>query len=277
MHLALTRRSDEAERRHDIEPGADGAIRAGRFFDLSRFVQTGGNARAQPASLRPRRSFASVPAASKPFFACMRRMGRPAPRRFARWCAPRGYCGRCSRCSAATSAFFTSANQDQRRRRSRARSALARTTTPGAVIACLTPNMATFNVMLNDADGIQRGSTSSPAATGWLQESVYDSSTGYKLWVIPKERMIEVMRNSPPPVAVTGQRRHRRALLPPQCAACLRAQSFGRGSLSRHIYVSCNAVANKLALGPNPRPDWVVSRNWFPLPVEDDEGVTKAA
>jgi len=30
-------------------------------------------------------------------------------------------------------------------------------------------------------------------------------------------------------------------------------------------------------LGDNPRPDWVVSRNWNPLPVEDDEGVLKAA
>ena len=42
-----------------------------------------------------------------------------------------------------------------------------------------------------------------------------------------------------------------------------------------HIYVSCNTVANKPQLGPDARPDWVVSRNWKPLPIEDDEGVLK--
>jgi ectoine hydroxylase-related dioxygenase (phytanoyl-CoA dioxygenase family) len=44
-----------------------------------------------------------------------------------------------------------------------------------------------------------------------------------------------------------------------------------------HIYVSCNTVANKPQLGDNPRPAWVVSRNWKALPIEDDEGVLKAA
>ena len=44
-----------------------------------------------------------------------------------------------------------------------------------------------------------------------------------------------------------------------------------------HIDVSYNAVANKPMLALNTRPDWVVSRNWCPVPIEDDEGVTKAA
>ena len=30
-------------------------------------------------------------------------------------------------------------------------------------------------------------------------------------------------------------------------------------------------------LGHDARPDWVVSRNCKPLPIEDDEGVLKAA
>lgn len=43
------------------------------------------------------------------------------------------------------------------------------------------------------------------------------------------------------------------------------------------LYISCNTVANAPAFGPHSRPDWVVSRNISPLPIEDDHGVTKAA
>ncbi len=140
---------------------------------------------------------------------------------------------------------------------------------------CPQPNMATFNVMLNDTSEFSGGLYIIPGSHKLgLLELVYDTSTGYKLWVIPKERMIEVMRNSPPPVAVTG-RAGTAALF--HCNV-LHASGHNLSAEDRwHIYVSCNAVANRPVLGPNPRPDWVVSRNWQPLPIEDDEGVTKAA
>ena len=44
-----------------------------------------------------------------------------------------------------------------------------------------------------------------------------------------------------------------------------------------HIYVSCNRVANRPPLRNDARPDWVVSRNTRPLPLEDDQGVLKSA
>src|SRR2546430_2554935 len=44
-----------------------------------------------------------------------------------------------------------------------------------------------------------------------------------------------------------------------------------------HIYISFNACANAPQFGPNSRPDWVVSRNTGPLPVENDAGVLHAA
>ena len=44
-----------------------------------------------------------------------------------------------------------------------------------------------------------------------------------------------------------------------------------------HIYVSCNAVANKPAFGSDSRPDYVVSRNCAPLPIEDDAALAAAA
>ena len=140
---------------------------------------------------------------------------------------------------------------------------------------CPTPNMATFNVMLDDTSELSGGLYIIPGSHRLgLLESVYDTSTGYKLWVIPKEKMIEVLRNSPSPVAVTG-RAGTGVLF--HCNV-LHASGHNLSGEDRwHVYVSCNAVANKPVLGPNPRPDWVVSRNWHPLPIEDDEGVTNAA
>jgi ectoine hydroxylase len=140
---------------------------------------------------------------------------------------------------------------------------------------CPQPNMATFNVMLNDTTEFSGGLYIIPGSHKLgLQESVFDASTGYKLWVIPKERMIQILHNSPPPVAVTG-RAGTAALF--HCNA-LHASGHNLSAEDRwHIYISCNTVANRPVLGPNPRPDWVVSRNWYPLSIKDDEGVTKAA
>jgi hypothetical protein len=44
-----------------------------------------------------------------------------------------------------------------------------------------------------------------------------------------------------------------------------------------HIYISFSACANAPQFGPNTRPDWIVSRNTKPLPIEADEGVLQAA
>src|SRR5258708_763937 len=40
-----------------------------------------------------------------------------------------------------------------------------------------------------------------------------------------------------------------------------------------HIYISFNACANAPQFGPQSRPDWVVSRNTRPLPVEADDAI----
>lgn len=140
---------------------------------------------------------------------------------------------------------------------------------------CPTSNMATYNVMLNDTTEFSGCLYIIPGSHKLgLLESVLDTSTGYKLWSIPKAKMIEVLRNSPPPVAVTGKAGT--AVLF-HCNV-LHASGHNLSGEDRwHIYVSCNAVANKPILGPNPRPDWVVSRNWHPLPIEDDAGFVKAA
>ena len=135
--------------------------------------------------------------------------------------------------------------------------------------------MATFNVMLNDTSEFSGGLYILPGSHKLgLLESVQDTATSYKLWSIPKQKMIEVLRSSPSPVAVTGKAGTGVLF---HCNV-LHASGHNLSGEDRwHIYVSCNAVANKPVLGENPRPDWVVSRNWYPLPVEDDAAVTKAA
>src|SRR5438552_4097163 len=40
-----------------------------------------------------------------------------------------------------------------------------------------------------------------------------------------------------------------------------------------HIYISFNACANAPQFTPQSRPDWVVSRNTKPLPVETDDAI----
>ena len=101
---------------------------------------------------------------------------------------------------------------------------------------CPSPNMATFNVMLNDTSEFSGGLYIIPGSHNLgLLESTFDTSTGYKLWVVPKEKMIEVIRNSPPPVAVTG-RAGTAVLFHCNVLARLGAQFVGRGPLA-HLRV----------------------------------------
>jgi len=140
---------------------------------------------------------------------------------------------------------------------------------------CPRPDMATFNVMLNDTTEFSGGLYIIPGTHRLgLLESVQDTSTAYKLWSIPKQKMIEVMKSSPAPVPVTG--RAGTAVLF-HCNV-LHASGHNLSAEDRwHIYVSCNAVANAPKFTATSRPDWVVSRNTAPLPIEDDAAVTRAA
>ncbi len=140
---------------------------------------------------------------------------------------------------------------------------------------CPRPDMATFNVMLNDTTEFSGGLyiISGTHKLGLL-DSVQDTSTAYKLWSIPKPKMIEVMHASPPPVPVVGKAGT--AVLF-HCNV-LHASGHNLSAEDRwHIYISCNACANAPRFTADSRPDWVVSRNTAPLKLEDDAGVLKAA
>lgn len=140
---------------------------------------------------------------------------------------------------------------------------------------CPRNTMATFNVMMTDTTEMGGALYIIPGShkLGRI-EPVYDESTSYKFWALPKDRMIEVLRSSPEPVAVTG-RAGTGVLF--HCET-LHASGHNLSAEDRwHIYVSCNTVANRPPLRNDARPDWVVSRNTRPLPLEDDQGVLKSA
>lgn len=96
----------------------------------------------------------------------------------------------------------------------------------------------------------------------------YDESTAYKLWVVPKDRLISIMERSPEPVPITGQ---------PGTVVFFHPNILhGSGhNLSRFdrwaIYVVYNPVVNRPNDVPNPRPDYVRSTNFAPLVIGTDD------
>jgi ectoine hydroxylase len=133
---------------------------------------------------------------------------------------------------------------------------------------CPRPDMATFAVMMTDSVEMNGALYVLPGShrRGRI-EPYYDDSTSYKFWAIPKSQMISILRESESPVPIVG---------PAGSAVlfhCNLLHASGHNLTAEdrwHIYISFNCCANAPPLGPDARPDWVVSRNTQPLPVEAD-------
>ena len=140
---------------------------------------------------------------------------------------------------------------------------------------CPRPDMGTFAVMLTDSSEMNGALYVIPGShkRGRI-EPYYDENTSYKFWAVPKQAVISVLNDSPPPVPVVG---------PAGTAVVfhcnlLHASGHNLSAEDRwHIYISFNACANAPKFTADSRGDWVVSRNTAPLPIEDDGGILKAA
>ena len=140
---------------------------------------------------------------------------------------------------------------------------------------CPRPDMGTFAVMLTDSSEMNGALYLIPGShkLGRI-EPVWDESTSYKFWAVPKKEIVSVLRESPPPVSIVG---------PAGTAVVfhcnlLHASGHNLSAEDRwHIYISFNACANAPKFTADSRGDWVVSRNTAPLPIEDDGGILKAA
>jgi L-proline 4-hydroxylase len=139
---------------------------------------------------------------------------------------------------------------------------------------CPRPDMATFAVMMTDSVEMNGALYVIPGShkRGRI-DPYYDENTSYKFWAVPKQQMISILRESQKPVPIVG---------PAGTAAlfhCNTLHASGHNLTAEdrwHIYISFNACANAPRFGPSTRPDWVVSRNTRPLPVEDDAAILKA-
>ncbi|HXR59247.1 MAG TPA: phytanoyl-CoA dioxygenase family protein [Burkholderiales bacterium] len=140
---------------------------------------------------------------------------------------------------------------------------------------CARPDMGTFAVMLTDSSEMNGALYVIPGShkRGRI-EPYFDDRTSYKFWAVPKEKIVDVLQSSPPPVAVTGPAGTAMVF---HCNL-LHASGHNLSAEDRwHIYLSFNACANAPRITAQSRGDWVVSRNTKPLPIEDDGAIVKAA
>jgi ectoine hydroxylase len=99
-------------------------------------------------------------------------------------------------------------------------------------------------------------------------EPEFDSSTGYKFWVIPKSTLVDLMQRSPAPVAITGKPGTVTFFHP----NIVHASGHNLSCNDRwQVYVVYNQVANQPKEVPNPRPDYVRSTHFTPLVVGTDQ------
>jgi len=136
---------------------------------------------------------------------------------------------------------------------------------------CPRPDMGTFALMLTDSSEMNGALYVVPGShkRGRI-EPYYDESTSYKFWAVPKRDVIEVLKHSPAPVPIVGP-----------AGTCvlfhcnlLHASGHNLSAEDRwHIYISFNACANAPKFTEKSRPDWVVSRNTKPLPIEADDAI----
>jgi ectoine hydroxylase len=136
-----------------------------------------------------------------------------------------------------------------------------------------TPNMATYLVMLDEATELGGCLYFIPGSHKLGVQPAHrdETTTSYPQWAVEKERMRDILRTSPTPVAITGG---------PGTAVLfhcnlLHGSGHNLGANDRwHVYMAYNTVANK----PNPipanaRPDYVVSTNYKPLVMESDDSL----
>ncbi len=138
------------------------------------------------------------------------------------------------------------------------------------------PQMATFLVMLDEATEFSGclyfvpGSHRGPVLPAYKDEL----TTSYPQWAIEKPSMIDLLKNGPRPVAIAGG---------PGTAVlfhCKMVHGSGHNLSPNdrwHHYMAYNACANRPnPVPPNPRPDYVVSRNYKPLELLENDDLREA-
>jgi len=133
------------------------------------------------------------------------------------------------------------------------------------------PDLATFMIMLDDATEMSGCLFLLPGSHRWGRTDAYlDTSTAYRLWSVKPEDMKRRMAESPPAVAISGAAG--------TCAIfhCNLMHASGHNLYYKdrwQAYFCYNTCVNRPQDVPNPRPDYVRSRNWQPMQSVADEAV----
>jgi len=135
--------------------------------------------------------------------------------------------------------------------------------------------MTTVLVMLNEATEMGGCLYFIPGShkLGRLDPELDDSTTSYKLWVVPKKEVLQIMDDLGDPVPIVGK---------PGTAVMFHPNLVhGSGhNMSRysrwHMYFVYNDLANKAEEVEEPRPEYVCSRAFKPIERMDDSAVLMA-
>ena len=137
------------------------------------------------------------------------------------------------------------------------------------------PQLTTMAVMLDEATEFNGCLYLLPGShQEGRQKPYWDESTAYKIWAVGPSDMRDMIARYPAPVPVTGK---------PGTAVFFHCNNFHASwhNLSAQdrcqMYFCFNRVANRPADVENPRPDYVRSRNWDPLPLGPDDGLLQCA
>lgn len=133
------------------------------------------------------------------------------------------------------------------------------------------PNMATFMVMLNDANEFNGCLYFLPGSHKiGHSSSQWDESTSYKLWAVKPDDMLGYLREYPDPVAIRGEAGSGAIFH----SELLHASGHNLSAENRwQAYFCFNLCANFPVDVENPRPDYVRSQNWEPM-VLDTSAIT---
>ncbi len=133
------------------------------------------------------------------------------------------------------------------------------------------PDLATFMVALDDATEFNGCLYLLPGShRAGRADPYFDTSTAYKLWAVPPQRIQEMLRAGPPPVALTG----RAGMAAIFDCNLMHASGHNLSADDRwQAYLCYNTVANRPHDVETPRPDYVRSRNWTALTLAGDDAI----
>lgn len=136
------------------------------------------------------------------------------------------------------------------------------------------PDLTTALIMLDSASQLGGCAYFIPGShkLGCIEPVLDEHTTSYKLWTVPKNRMIEIMEEFGDPVPIVGQE-GTMVLFHPNIVHCS-GHNMSRHS-RWHVFIVYNQVKNHPETVPNPRPEWAVSRDYRPVQKGTDSDLVQ--